>query len=48
MLLDDSAEVTSSFRYNSYGDMFDFTGIISDGYHYTGVIDNNHAKNNSI
>lgn len=36
MLLYDNASVRSSFRYSAYGEMLDFTGVITDGYYYTG------------
>ncbi|SEF64252.1 RHS repeat-associated core domain-containing protein [Eubacterium ruminantium] len=36
MLLDDSASVKSSYRYSAYGEILDFTGVINDGYYYTG------------
>ena len=36
MLLDDSASAISSYRYSAYGEMLDFTGVVTDGYYYTG------------
>ena len=36
LLLDESATVKSSFRYSAYGEMLGFTGVVTDGYYYTG------------
>ncbi|SEF64099.1 RHS repeat-associated core domain-containing protein [Eubacterium ruminantium] len=36
MILDDSASSKSTYRYSAYGEILDITGVMSDGYYYTG------------
>ncbi|SEF64173.1 RHS repeat-associated core domain-containing protein [Eubacterium ruminantium] len=36
MILDDYASSKSTYRYSAYGEILDITGVMSDGYYYTG------------